>query len=407
MKTLNKIRLSVVMLCLALSGNSFADSSYDLYLKSNQKFLEDTIGDLALVDAVKQVIPKSSSLVLRNIEEEGTTDKKIVALIEDQLISKLVSNGYQVLERDENAIRRTLEEKSAGKYFSLINKVISPEMPKSDIKVNTDLKGGSSKIQLQNVSIDDGSKHMVRTHLQGAAFIINYRVQELGINYTQEIGLSEVASKMQEVTNRSAIIRMHVRIEKADTGRILLAENITNTKTDSLSKEMMKQLSNYKYSQFYNGYPTNNSDENNIYTYTIRRGYVEYGLFSMHSASSRTIVGLKSGKQRIGFEITSFSKDFGGAAGVLANDFQMLIVNNEVGKIDTSFGNFSVVSEYGLGSGNMQLKTKASSGTVIKAGIAMETDLIGNISGKVGLDVYAGEAGGIENIFGSITYNFN
>ncbi|MDH5517535.1 MAG: hypothetical protein OEY36_06910 [Gammaproteobacteria bacterium] len=393
--------ISLAVLLLMAAGSQ-AETSYDLYLKSNQMFLEDTVKSLNIESIVSKVIPKTSALVLRNIEEEGTTDKKIIALIEDQLIANLVSSGYKVLERDENAIRRALEEKSAANNFSIINKIISPKVNALPAVVNAELKKGDNSIQIEGVSLQDSSKHMVKTHLLGASYIINYRIQELGINYTDSIITKDLAT-------RSSIVRLHLRIEEASSGRILMAETVVSTKNDLLTLKMMKQLSDYRYSQFYNSYPTHNDDENNIYKYSTRKGFIEYAVVTSQQSVSKVFAGIKTSDMYFGYEQTSLTSDMDGTP--LINDFSMIVAGSQLGSIKTLIATFNVMHEYGIGPGNMQIEdnnaVETSDSLALKAALSLQTELFTNFRAKLGAEVFIGEAGAIENVYASIGYDFN
>jgi len=402
MKFYGTLNYAIIFYLLLGSGVSNAETSYDLYLKSNQMFLEDTVTELNIADTVKKVVPKTSTLVLRNIEEEGTTDKKIVALIEDQLITGLVSKGYTVLERDENAIRRSLEEKSAGNNYSIINKAISPEANNILAVVKSETKKADNSIQIEGVTLQDASKHMIKTHLLGASYILNYRIQELGINYTDSV-------LTQDVSARSSIVRVHIRIEQASTGKIMAAETLVSTKNDLLSKKLMKQLSEYKYSQFYNSYPTHNKDEGNIYKYTTRKGYVEYNIVTSQESASKVIAGIRARDMHFGYEQTSLTSDMDGTS--LINNFSLLVAGSQIGSIETLIAQLNVVQEYGIGSGDMQIEdgntVETSDGMVAKAGISLQMGIVSNFRVKLGAEVFIGEAGAIENVYASIAYDFN
>jgi hypothetical protein len=383
----------------------------DLHLMSNQMFLEETLDDLKLSDIIKNKIPKKSNIVLRNIELDETSDRKMVALVEDQLIAQLVNSGYRVLERDENVIKRTLEERYSGGKFSLFKKDIKSSSGQSSEKMTVKAKKNQTEIVVDQMTSTKGDDYLVKTHLTGADYIISYRIQELGINYSDG-DKNSVA--------RSSIVRLHVRAENTRSGAIALASNIESKKTDMLSHDMVKTLKKYRYGQFYNGYPLANEKENTTYYYSNRRPFVELALMTAPAELDKELgpfsfraIGIQAGKDRISIETTNYSKDekFGTETQTLENKFTMLIFGREISSFDTQYGEFDTIVQVGLGNGNMNIKDgnkiESEEGLAFKGGIALETDLMWDFSAKIGAEAYVGDAGVLPSAFASIKYTFN
>ncbi len=405
-------RIIAGALALALTGGTvgttFAEeipTSQEIYKLTNQKFLEDTVSQLDVVGVIKGTIPKSSLLALRNMETEGTTDKKIVALVEDQLITQLVGAGYKVAERDDNAIRRALEERSAGRSYSLIRTDLSkPQDPTKDISISEySPSTKNSKITVDRIKLEDNTSHMVRTHLQGADFIISYRIQELGINYTESLFEGK-----NDVSDRAAIARLHVRVESAVTGKIVKSENIEAYQVDQVSRELFATLAKYKFSQFHNGYPTNNPDEGRIYRYDNRQMYIEYAVIGSQDSADKFQIGVKSGPNRLAIEKVDLTKEEDNKADVTF-DGTLLVFGKDLGTIKSStWGDIDIIGELGLGEADAQDdKGEANDENLgAKAGIGLESGLGWGFSAKAGLDLYATDAGAIENLYLSVLYSF-
>lgn len=389
-------------------GAAFAEdaqTSQEIYKRTNQKFLEDTVSQIDLVGVIKSSIPKSSLLALRNMETEGTTDKKIIALVEDQLISQLVGAGYQVAERDDNAIRRALEERSAGSSYSLIRTDLSkPQDATKDISISEySPNTKNSTITVDRIKLEDNTSHMVRTHLQGADFIISYRIQELGINYSESM-----FDAKNDVSDRAAIARLHVRVESAVTGKIVKSENIEAYQVDEVSRELFGTLARYKFSQFHNGYPTNNSNEDRIYRYDNRQVYIEYAVIGSQNTADKFQVGIKSGPHRLGIEKVSLTKKEDAPNVDINLDTTLLVFGKDMGTISSSdWGNIDIIGELGIGEAKMNDdEGEANDENIgVKAGIGLEGALGWGFSAKAGLDLYATDAGAIENIYLSVLYS--
>lgn len=409
MKTIISAGIAALGLSLSVAGNA-TEVGQDLYLMSNQVFLEETVDELDISKTIKNRIPKKSNIVLRNIELDETSDRKIIALVEDQLIAQLVNSGYRVLERDENVIKRTLEERYSGAKFSLFKKDIKSSDNQSSEKMTVKAKKNQTEITVDSLSTTNGDDYLVKTHLTGADYIISYRIQELGINYSDG-DKNSVA--------RSSIVRLHVRAENARTGAIVIADNIDSKKTDMLSRDMVKTLKKYRYGQFYNGYPLANEEENSNFYYSNRRPFIELALMTAPAELDKDLgpfsfraIGIKSGKDRISIETTSYTKDekVGGVTEELTNKFTMLIFGREFASFDTEYGEFDAVFQVGLGNGNMNIKDgnkiESNEGLAFKGGIAFETDLMWDFSAKIGAEAYTGESGILPSAYASIKYTF-
>lgn len=397
-------KLMVPLFSMAIFSASFpalaGNAESDLYVISNQRVLEDTVSRLSVADAVSKELTRGASVAIRNIEAEETTDRKLVALIEDQLISQLVSAGIVVLERDHNAVRRALEERGRGDRFSVIRGKMEL-LDSQEIKEQQKIESKNSTVVIvdkgtaQQVSkgdqVEDNKKHLLQTHLKGADYLLTYRVQELGINYDE----SEV-----ENVRRFVIARVHIRLEDAQTGRVLLARNIEAKTDDKVPLHLVGTLANYRYSQFYHSYPGQKPNEDNKINIRPPRIYIQAALlrtFGGDTAGESNSLSLKSpmqigiarGKERIGFEV--FDGSTKNAA--LQHDGALFIYGRQLGSIKAGGVDFSIVPELGIG--NLKISKKEKGGVTqeesvgFKLGVGFETAVFNTLDFRIAVDAYA------------------
>ena len=198
---------------------------------SNQLFIERTVDNLDLGNVMKKNIPSGSKVAIVSLEKEITLDKPIIALIEDQLIQSLMSSGFKVLERDQNAIDNLIKENSNTNYSLILNN--------SEI-----LKSKDVKIDISEVDFKSLNSYV--THLQSVDYLINYRILECGIVYRDYDS---------ELDKREGLVRLHIRVQKTADGEIVSAQNLDGKKEDKIKKELVTQLADFHYSYFPYEYP--------------------------------------------------------------------------------------------------------------------------------------------------------
>ena len=107
--------LSVYFLFIVGCAPTYIQPSFE---DSNQYFLEKTINQLDLVKELDGIISPKYNIALLSIENNLTLDKPIVAMIEDQIISSLIEEGYTIVERDTDVLQNIIRE--GDKKYSLI-----------------------------------------------------------------------------------------------------------------------------------------------------------------------------------------------------------------------------------------------------------------------------------------------
>ncbi len=212
----NYIKLLLLVAIFAVGCKTLPPVEFE---NSNQLFIERTVDKLDLGKTFP--VPQGQSIALVSLENEKTIDIPIVATIEDQLVRSLLKNQFVVLERDNDMLKRLLRENHP-----------------------TDHKNGYSMLTTDSAQT---FVKMYKTHLKAADYLVSYRVLECGLVYGRNI--------MDGFIDRNGIIRLHVRIQKVDTGEIVYAENLTGTYKDRVIAEYLQYYENYQFNYFASGYP--------------------------------------------------------------------------------------------------------------------------------------------------------
>ena len=92
------------------------------------------------------------------------------------------------------------------------------------------------------------------THLNSADVVVFYRVLEAGIIYRKN-------EEDEDFEKREGLVRLHIRVQKVQTGEILHATTLTSKFSDIIRKEFKPQLESFHYSFFSFDYPLQNNDE--------------------------------------------------------------------------------------------------------------------------------------------------
>ena len=228
--------------------------------------LDDTVAGLKIADMVDQKVKKAEKLIVVSMEDiENKTQSNFNYLVEDHLISNLVSDGYHVLERDENLIIRAVPEQDSAYQRSLLGQLPAPpsvvlmdgieregleyvfknDMPK-DEKVNLpDLITFYNQLKSDYQALEPMFNHM-----ESADVIVSYRLLEMGIrtqvNKRQEPATAEMKAKGIYAdtpwtwnVNRECLARLFVRVMDSKSGEIRAAgllQNMQSDKTVSLTQ---------------------------------------------------------------------------------------------------------------------------------------------------------------------------
>lgn len=204
---------------------------------SNQVFIEETVAGLELGSKIGNIIPSGSSVALVSMETNCTLDAPMMAVIEDQLICSLVRSGYKVSERDKHLIEKLNNESRNSNYsFNTSNKII--RFPENS-NVNIALELEKNDVQEQR---------LIETKLASSDYLVTYRVLECGLIYRP-------TKPENPKIGREGLLRLHVRVENANSGEVLIAENFESQKTDEIEKMFVDNLKEFHYTNFEYEYP--------------------------------------------------------------------------------------------------------------------------------------------------------
>lgn len=389
-------------------GGGLVNAVESTSAKTNERVLETTVDALSISNVIRPVIRGGSTIAIRNIEADKTTDRKIVALIEDQMVIDLLSKGYAILERDDNAIRRVIEEGGRANYS-----IIRGEMEYLDQLRYRDATD-KNNVVVEPTAVEDNRKHLLLTHLKSADYVLSYRVQELGINY--------VPLDLKNMT-RHSIARLHIRVEEVSTGKILLAENVESTAKDTISNNQVKALAFNPRSQFYQAYPGQNPDEGKLYVLSDKHVYVQMALLntftdqtSGFSIKSPIQIGLMygdNGDQRIAYETLTgeTEKKIGDVKIPMQQEASLLVYGRTVAKFAVGSIVTSVVPEVGLGNGALtnwdSIKGPVEEkGVAIKLGVGLETQILPKVDIRLSADYYKVKSNSLALGAMSVRYRF-
>lgn len=213
---LNYIKILLLLAIFTVGCKTLPPIEFE---NSNQLFIERTVDKLDLGKTFP--VPQGQSIALVSLENDKTIDLPIVATIEDQLVRSLLKNQFVVLERDNDMLKRLLRENHS-----------------------TDHKNGYSILTTDSAQT---FVKMYKTHLKSADYLVSYRVLECGLVYGRNI--------VDGYIDRNGLIRLHVRIQKVDTGEIVYAENLSGTYKDRVVAEYLQYYENYHFNYFQSGYP--------------------------------------------------------------------------------------------------------------------------------------------------------
>ena len=203
---------------------------------SNQFFIEKIIKQFEIGKELEGVISPKYKIALFSIEEIEAQDKPMISLIEDQIISSLIQDGFSLVERDTDAIYKLMRE-SDKKYSLLLKK-----------------PNGMSPYEEVNDTTVESEFVFYPTHLSSADVVVFYRVLEAGIIYREN-------EEDEDFEKREGLVRLHIRVQKVQTGEILHATTLTSKFSDQIRKEFKPQLESFHYSFFSFDYPLQNNEE--------------------------------------------------------------------------------------------------------------------------------------------------
>ena len=215
------------------------------YEKTNASLIHKSIKDLNTLESLKSKINKSDKIVIVGVEDYKTGDYSLLATLEDEIIKEFVSEGYKVLERDNDMVYRLFSEES--KNYKHINRVKGAKYGASAYSKNEDYNSyylyGNSQASAASISSEiKNYDQEFQSSLQSADKIISYRVIESGIVYDYD----EKEAKTGEVEREARTI-LEVRLTDAKTSEILSAITLDGKANDFVSTQDVAALKDFSY----------------------------------------------------------------------------------------------------------------------------------------------------------------
>jgi hypothetical protein len=233
------LKVFLVAVLITLFVDCAKQYKYPKYEDSNQMFIENTIKKLDIGKEQDFSLLKNSKVILRSLETNQTLDYPLIAMIEDNLIRSLIKNKFQVLERDENAVKDMIEESQNSKFSLLLQ---------GGKEAGRYYMEGTSKRGSQIIELKEESMPFLETRLSSADYMISYRVLECGLNY-------EEITNDNEKVKRNCLVRISIRVQRTSTGEIKYADTFEAKNSDIIEKSFVDPLSSFHYAFYSHKYP--------------------------------------------------------------------------------------------------------------------------------------------------------
>jgi hypothetical protein len=238
----NTLYLTIFVLFLSSCAVKVPTVTYE---KTNASLIQKSIKDLNALENLKSYIKKSDKIAIVGVEDYKTGDYSLLATLEDEIIKEFVSEGYKVLERDNDMVYRLFSEES--KNYKHINRVKGAKFGVSSYNKNEDYNSyylyGNSQSNARNISSEiKNYDQKFQSSLQSADKIISYRVIESGIVYDYD----EKDAQMGEVEREARTI-LEVRLTDAKTSEILSAITLDGSANDFVKEQDVKALKEFSY----------------------------------------------------------------------------------------------------------------------------------------------------------------
>jgi len=223
------------------------------YEKTNASLIQKSIKDLNALENLKSYIKKSDKITIVGVEDYKTGDYSLLATLEDEIIKEFVSEGYKVLERDNDMVYRLFSEESSN--YKYMNRVKSYDKSNAYDLSGSSLFGsannGTSNAYLSGNAYSKSASasysqnnynQEYQSSLESADKIISYRVIESGIVYDYD----EKDAQMGEVEREARTI-LEVRLTDAKTSEILSAITLDGSANDFVQEQDVKALKEFSY----------------------------------------------------------------------------------------------------------------------------------------------------------------
>ena len=195
------------------------------------------------------------TIAVRSIEsniDDRRLDASLRYMVEDNLITNLIQNGYRVVERDPDVLDNLYRE-SSNKFQTKIsnnNNNSKDDVVKRGRDINHDVDGSVININISDSEKNDEDGQLIDdtdengyeiTNLSSSDYILSYRVLECGISYRDAkdednsgFNFSDISS---EEIERTARTKLHCRLTNSKTSEIMAAGLLESKVQDTIKAE--------------------------------------------------------------------------------------------------------------------------------------------------------------------------
>ncbi|MBM3320231.1 MAG: hypothetical protein FJY73_06105 [Candidatus Eisenbacteria bacterium] len=217
-----------------------------LSIEENRIIYQSEVRGNWVMDSLRpgRIHPTETSQVRAGLLNTASLDWGVRQMVEDNLISSLVSGGFRIVERDPEMVAHLLSESS--RTYSLLDFENLPSRRQGRSLVEGNLvdvlvtESGSSTPAQRDVTVRD---IQIPTDINSADLILAYRVLECGVVYR---AIPEERINVE----RLARTRLHCRLEDAKTGEILHAGLLEYETSDIVAEKDLKNLQTMHYNYF-------------------------------------------------------------------------------------------------------------------------------------------------------------
>lgn len=296
---MNKITYVLWLLSVIIFFSGCATTQKSISFKdSNAYFLQENIKKIDL-NEITEHLKKDENVVLVSTETEDTYDHYLNATIEDVVLRKLIDDGYNILERDNDLIYRLISESETNYSHYLKNKRklhmnsgsvgLSSSSYYNPFLSSSNLSGSIFASGANAFEKENFDEKKIETKLITADKIVAYRVVENGIVYEDE------SKTVSDSLNRVANMILSFRIEDAKTGKIISMKDIEQTSKDEISRKDKKLIENFHYRDYPFSYPNIYGNPSQIEYKKEGKSKKKPGMFLIYSAGALGLVILLSG----------------------------------------------------------------------------------------------------------------
>ena len=257
-----KMKLFIFTTIMLLFITGCASTGYiKNYDNSNPIKVEEATKGLKINELIPASKELNGTISIKSIELDLThhLDVGVVYMIEDNLITNLLENGYKVLERDPEALMNIFRE-SSSKYKKRNPKYNNSMELSNPLNLNASLSEGAS-ININNKDnkeIDNNNlikEELKLTEINSADYMLSYRVLECGVIYDE---VPNGSTKDYQKVERRARTRLHCRLTNTKTSEIISAGIVENEIKDIINKEDIDDLEQISYEYYHHTLPNQN-----------------------------------------------------------------------------------------------------------------------------------------------------